>query len=126
MGSILQRLLPPEQLDRLFEQTAEKQYQRELFFSTLMTLMLEVVLKSSPSVHHSYKKHQDDIAVSIKSVYNKLDNLEPNIAVELVRGPAVQAFRASARREKPSDGRFAPSPYLPPEQHDGCILVLKI
>lgn len=83
--SILQRLLPPEQLDRLFEQTAEKQYQRELFFSTLMTLMLEVVLKSSPSVHHSYKKHQDDIAVSIKSVYNKLNNLEPNIAAELVR-----------------------------------------
>ena len=34
--SILQRLLPPEQLDRLFEQTADKQYQQTLLFSTLM------------------------------------------------------------------------------------------
>jgi len=83
--SILQRLLPPDQLDQLFDQTAEKQYQRTLFFSTLMTLMLEVVLKSSPSVHHSYQRHQDEIGVSLKSVYNKLNNLEPNIAIELVR-----------------------------------------
>lgn len=83
--SILQRLLPPAQLDRLFNDTAEKQYERTLLFSTLMTLMLEVVLKSSPSVHHSFKCHQDDIDVSIKSVYNKLNNLEPNIAAELVR-----------------------------------------
>jgi hypothetical protein len=83
--SILQRLLPPSQLDRLFDETAEKQYQRTLLFSSLMTLMLEVVLKASPSVHHSFQRHQDDIDVSLKSVYNKLNNLEPNIAVELVR-----------------------------------------
>jgi hypothetical protein len=82
---ILQRLLPPDQLDRLFDETAEKQYQRTLLFSTLMTLMLEVVLKSSPSVHHSYQRHQDDIDVSVKAVYDKLNGLEPNIAAELVR-----------------------------------------
>jgi hypothetical protein len=83
--TILQKLLPPEQLDQLFKDTAEKQYERDLLFSTLMTLMLETVLKASPSVHHAIKRHQDDINVSIKSVYNKLNNLEPNIAAELVR-----------------------------------------
>ena len=66
--TILQRLLPAEQIDRLFHDTAEKQYERTLLFSTLMTLMLEVVLKSSPSVHHSYERHQDDIGISLKAV----------------------------------------------------------
>jgi hypothetical protein len=81
----LQRLLPPEQLDKLFADTAEKQYERTLLFSTLMALMFEVVLKSSPSIHHSYQRHQDDIGVSVRSVYNKLCGLEPNISAELVR-----------------------------------------
>jgi hypothetical protein len=83
--SSLQRFLPPEQLDKLFNSTAEKQYERTLLFSTLMTIMFEVVLQASPSVHHSIQRHQDDINVSIKSVYNKLNGLEPNIAAELVR-----------------------------------------
>ena len=94
--TILQRLLPPDQLDRLFNETAEKQYERDLLFSTLMTLMLEVVLKSSPTIHHSFKRHQDDIPVAVKSVYNKLNNLEPNIAVELVRH-SVRQFRPLQR-----------------------------
>ena len=83
--TILQRLLPAEQLDRLFNDTAKKQYERTLLFSTLMTLMLEVVLKSSPSVHHSYERHQDEVGVSLKAVYDKLNGLEPKIATELVR-----------------------------------------
>jgi len=83
--SALQRFLPPEQLDRFFNDTAEKQYERTLLFSTLMTLMFEVVLKASPSVHYSYQRHQDDIGVSIKSVYNKLNGVEPNTSAELVR-----------------------------------------
>jgi hypothetical protein len=37
---ILQRLLPAEQIDKLFNDTAEKQYERTLLFSTLMTLRL--------------------------------------------------------------------------------------
>jgi hypothetical protein len=83
--STLQRLLPPAQLDQLFNDTAEKQYEQTLLFSDLMTLMFEVVLKASPSIHHSFQRHQDDLGVSIKSVYNKLNGLEPNIATELVR-----------------------------------------
>ena len=87
---ILQRLLPPDKLDALFTKTAEKQYERSLLFSTLMMLMFEVVLRCSPSVHHSYKRHQDEVGVSVKSVYNKLNGIEPNIAAELVRYSAEQ------------------------------------
>lgn len=90
--SVLQRLLPCEQLNKLFDKAADKQYQRTLFFSHLMTLMMEVVLKSSPSVNHSYKLHQDETPVSVTSVYNKLNGLEPNISRELVKY-SVQQFQ---------------------------------
>jgi hypothetical protein len=99
---LLQRLLPPEKLDKLFAQTAEKQYERDLLFSSLMMLMLEVVLRCSPSIHHSYQRHKDDLGVSVVAVYDKLKNLEPNIAAELVRysvrqlRPLQQIMRAEA------------------------------
>ena len=41
---VLQRLLNPEQLDELFERTAETQYTRNLLFSQLTGLMSEVTL----------------------------------------------------------------------------------
>ena len=85
LRTIFQRLLPAEQLDKLFSDTAEKQYERTLLFSTLMTLMFEVVLRCSPSINHSYKRHKDEVGVSAVAVYAKLNGLEPNIAAELVR-----------------------------------------
>jgi hypothetical protein len=102
LRTILQRLLPPEKLDKLFIDTAEKQYERELLFSTLMMLMLEVVLRCVPTINHSYTRHKDEVGVSINAVYNKLKNLEPNIATELVRysvqqlQPLQQIMRAEA------------------------------
>jgi hypothetical protein len=100
--TILQRLLPPEQLDKLFEQTAEKQYHRDLLFSTLMMLMLEVVLRCTPSINHSYTRHKEEVGVSAVAVYDKLKNLEPKIAAELVRysvrqlRPLQEIMRAEA------------------------------
>jgi hypothetical protein len=102
LRTILQRLLPPEKLDKLFVETAEKQYERELLFSTLMMLMLEVVLRCSPSINHSHARHKDEVGVSVVAVYDKLKNLEPNIAAELVRysvrqlRPLQEIMRAEA------------------------------
>jgi len=102
LRTILQRLLPPEKLDKLFVDTAEKQYERNLLFSTLMMLMLEVVLRCSPSVNHSHTRHKDEVGVSVSAVYDKLKNLEPSISTELVRysvrqlRPLQQIMRAEA------------------------------
>jgi hypothetical protein len=82
---VLQRILLAQKMDELFNTTARKQYERNLLFSTLMTLMFEVVMRTSPSIHHAYRQHQDSIPVSFQSVYNKLNQLEPNISRELVR-----------------------------------------
>ena len=101
--AILQRLLPAERLDRLFNDAAESQYERTLLFSTLMTLMFDVTLKSSPSLRNSYLAHQQDVPVSLAAVYQKLNNLEPHIAAELVRYSAkrLQPVLTTLHSEKP-------------------------
>lgn len=43
---ILERVLAPERLDELFEQTAKTGYTRELLFSTVVNMMSLVVLCS--------------------------------------------------------------------------------
>lgn len=83
--AILQRLLPAERLDRLFNDAAESQYERSLLFSTLMAIMFDVTLKSAKSLRQSYLNHQDNVPVSLSAVYQKLNNFEPHIAAELVR-----------------------------------------
>ena len=85
LRAILQRLLPAEKLDQLFNDAAETQYEKTLLFSTLMTLMFDVTLKSTTSIRKSYLKHKNDVPVSLSAVYQKLNNLEPNTAAELVR-----------------------------------------
>jgi hypothetical protein len=65
LRATLQRLLP-----------AEKQYEKTLLFSTLMTLMFDVTLKSTTSLHKSYLKHKDSVPVSLAAVYQKTNNLE--------------------------------------------------
>ncbi len=53
--AVLERLLDAQRVDDLFARTAERQYARELMFSSLVQLMSEVVLGVHPSVHAAYK-----------------------------------------------------------------------
>lgn len=89
--SLLERLLHPEQLDAWFDQTAESQYTRDLLFSSVFGLMLEVVCRVRPSVNRAYDAHHASIPVSLASVYNKLNGLETNTSAELVRYSADEA-----------------------------------
>ena len=85
MRGLAERLLNPEQLDRWFEPFAQKQYTRELLFSTVVSLMLEVVCGTRKSVNAAYQAMQAAIPVSIQAVYEKLRGVEPGVAAELVR-----------------------------------------
>src|SRR5512143_1772115 len=78
--AVLERCLNPAQLDAWFETVAEGQYTRTLLFSTLFELMMQVVSRQQPSIHAAYQSARVPIAVSVKSVYNKLNGLEPGIA----------------------------------------------
>jgi IS4 transposase len=84
----MEHALAPEALDALFEEHTDKQYTRELLFSSVVDLMGVVVGKVAPSVHAAYQAVAETLPVSITSVYNKLNRMEPDVASALVRHTA--------------------------------------
>jgi hypothetical protein len=81
----LERVLGADRLDQWFERTAENQYTRELFFSTVYNLMSQVVFRVQPSVRAAYLAQEAEVGTSIVSVYNKLNGLEIHTSAGLVR-----------------------------------------
>jgi hypothetical protein len=88
--SLLERTLPPEALDALFEDKADKQYTRELTFSSVVDLMGQVVTSAFGSVHAAYLDKSFNISVSLTSLYNKLQGIEPAVSAGLVAYTAGQ------------------------------------
>lgn len=89
--AVLERCLNPQQLDAWFERIAEGQYTRNLLFSTVFELMMQVVSRQHPSVHAACQAAREPLTVSLKSIYNKLNGLEPSTSAALVRYSAEQA-----------------------------------
>lgn len=89
----LERLLSPDWVDEVFEANAEEQYTRELLFSTLFTLMVRVVFGHAKTVRRAYLANVDHIAVSLTSIYNKLNGVEARTSAALVN----EAGRTSDR-----------------------------
>jgi hypothetical protein len=71
-------------MNQIFHNSAEFQYENKLLFSTVMMLMIDVSLKSVPSLNRAYLLHQEDIPVSVKALYDKVNGLEPGVSRELV------------------------------------------
>jgi hypothetical protein len=82
---MMERLLNPAQLDEWFENTAQEQYTRELLFSSVFDIMSQVVCGVRSSVNAAYQASEEEISVSVTSVYNKLNGIEANTSAELVR-----------------------------------------
>src|SRR5579862_1518670 len=89
---ILERLFDPKRIDDLFAETAQAGYTRKLHFSTLVSLMGDVVLGVQPSVHAAFQALEEkEAAVTLTAVYNKLDRVESVVSAALVRDAAEQA-----------------------------------
>ena len=97
---ILERTLDAAALDRLFEETAEVQYVRQLLFSECVHMMSDVVFRTSAAVGSWYRTHQDEMSVSLQAVYVKLAGIEPQVAAQMVRDSAAQL--GAVRREMKS------------------------
>ena len=100
----LERALEPQWLDALFEQHSERQYTRELLFSTTVDLMSVVAVGLRPSLHAAAKKalREGKLPVSIAALYDKINHTEPALVRALVAG--------SARRLAPVLEAMAPEP----------------
>lgn len=92
----LERVLGADRLALWYERTAEKQYTRELLFSTVYDLMSQVVFCIQPSVRAAYLAHEADVGTSVVSVYNKLHGLETRTSAALVRYSAREFAPLSA------------------------------
>ena len=88
--AIMERIFSAEKLDALFEESAQKQYTRELLFSSVVGLMSLVVCGIHPSVSAAYKALEKMVGVSRTALYNKLNGLEPGISRALVNYTAQE------------------------------------
>lgn len=101
MRGIVEYAFEAKRLNDLFEDTAETQYTRTLHFSTVADLMSEVVFDISPSIGAAYQANISEMTVSRKSVYNKLNGIEPRISAALVEdsvarfAPVIMKLRAT-------------------------------
>jgi IS4 transposase len=81
----MENALSPRIIDQLFEDVAERQYTRDLLFSSIVELMSLVVCRIQPSIHAAYQKNAVPISVSLQALYRKLNRIESATASALVR-----------------------------------------
>ena len=78
MRLALEQAMPAGWIDEVFEATRQRQYARELLFSTVVRLTSLVSLGLRPSLHAAAKK-EADLPVSIAALYDKVRHTEPAI-----------------------------------------------
>ena len=94
----LENALAPDDLNRLFGEHAEWQYERTLLFSSVVDLMGLVVCKIQPAISAAYRAVEDTLPVSLKAVYEKINGIEGDVTTALVHhtatrlGPVIEAM----------------------------------
>jgi len=85
----LENVFSPQRLDELFAQNAKQQRPSQLLFSAVVNSMSLVVCKIRPSLHAVYQANKKEFSVSVKSLYNKVNGVEPAVSEALVRETAI-------------------------------------
>ena len=80
----IEHALSAAALDDLFERTAERGYTRELLFSTTVDVMSLVVCGKAPHVQSAFQRLRERVPVTLKCLYEKLQNLETTVSAGLV------------------------------------------
>jgi IS4 transposase len=80
----IEHTLSASALDELFDRTSERGYTRELLFSTTVDLMSLVVGGRALHVQAAYQHLRERVPVTLKSVYDKLRNIETGVSAALV------------------------------------------
>ena len=84
----LENALSAERLDALFEKHAQRQTNRELLFSTVADIMGLVACRIHPSPHAAFQARAEELSVTVKSLYDKLQRMETGVSRQLVRETA--------------------------------------
>ena len=84
----MENILSAERLDRLFDESAQRQENKQLMFSTVADIMGLVACRIQPSVHAAYQARQEEVGVTAKALYDKLQRMEKNVSRHVVRETA--------------------------------------
>ena len=83
----LEHALSAQWIDEVFEAQRDRQYTRELLFSSVVDLMGLVALGLRPSLHAAAQS-DPDMTVSLAALYAKVNRTEPQVVRALVQGSA--------------------------------------
>lgn len=86
---LLENFLNADKLDRWFHTVRQSQYTKNILFSSIVGLMLNVVCNIRPSVHSAYR--DSEIHASVVALYAKLQKMELTTSQALVRYLAGEA-----------------------------------
>jgi IS4 transposase len=100
----LEQALPSGWIDEIFQRHRQRQYPRELLFSTVVELMSLVSLGLRPSLHAAARK-MENLPVTVTALYDKIKRTEPAVLRALVQG--------SSERLAPVIGALGHSHSLP-------------
>jgi len=84
---ILEQAVDAAWVDKVFDDHRQRQYSRELLFSTVVELMSLVSLGLRPSLHAAARK-MEGLSVSVSALYDKIKRTEPELLRALISGSA--------------------------------------
>jgi len=91
----LEHALPAGWVDEVFEAHRQRQYSRELLFSTVVELTTLVSLGLRPSLH-APARQMPTLPVSLASLYDKVNHTEPGV----LRAPPVAPPLAASQTDR--------------------------
>jgi len=77
--------LMTDDLDGVFAQCRQRQYQGDIKFSALAASVADVALNFCENFNQAYKKHKEELAASVVAYYGKLNRVEPSISEGVVQ-----------------------------------------
>ena len=94
----LEQAMPAAWIDEVFDVHRQRQYPRELLFSTVVELMTLVSLGLQPSLHAAARK-MENLPVSLAALYDKVNRTELPLLRALVQGSSARLQPIAAALE---------------------------
>jgi hypothetical protein len=120
--AVIENVISADFVNRIFEDSAERQYTRELLFSSTVELLSPVVFREQDSVRSSYG-WWDEPTASLTAIYAKLSGTEPQVCEALVTKTAQRMqslIKFCHLREEPIRGlrlKYIDGNYLAQTEH---------
>jgi hypothetical protein len=87
---LLEHTFAPQRVDAIFRDVDHPQAEGTLLFSTVAEMMGLVAARIRKSVHAAYQARVEEISVTVKAVYDKLQRVKGDVSQALVRRTATE------------------------------------